>query len=194
MSTSPDEIDAALVAACFRQIAAQGWARLSIPLAAHEAGIALDIARTRLPTRYDLLRRFGAMADAAALKGAVAEGPVRDRLFDLVMRRIDVLQTHRDGVRALLRAIPFDPAAALLLARANLCSMDWCLAAAGLPARPHAAGLMAVWAWTVRAWDRDDSEDLAATMAALDRALDRAEQVAGRFARSSPPQEPAHAE
>ena len=36
----------------------------------------------------------------------------------------------------------------------------------------------AVWLATLRAWTRDDTADLGATMAALDRALDRAEQVA----------------
>lgn len=197
MSTPPDETDAALVAACFAQIAAQGWTRLSIPQAARDAAIPLDQARARIPDRCALLLRFGALADAAMLKGAATEGPARDRLFDLVMRRIDYLQSHRDGVRALLRALPFDPPAALLLAGASLRSMTWLLAAAGLsgrlpPAPLHAAGLLAVWAWTVRAWEKDDSPDLAATMAALDRALDRAEQAATRLAPK--PQEPPHAE
>ena len=196
MSTPPDEIEPALVAACFARIAAQGWTRLSIPQAARDAAIPLDAARACIPDRCALLLRFGALADAAALKDAATEGPARDRLFDLVMRRIDFLQTHRDGVRALLRAVPFDPPAALLLAGASLRSMTWLLAAAGLSGRLHAAGLLAVWAWTVRAWEQDDSPDLAATMAALDRALDRAEQAAARLAPKPPPepQEPPHAE
>ena len=43
----------------------------------------------------------------------------------------------------------------------------------------RAAGLLAVWGYTVQAWQRDDSADLSATMAALDRALTRAEQAQG---------------
>ena len=39
--------------------------------------------------------------------------------------------------------------------------------------------MLAVWGWTVRAWERDDSQDMAATMAALDTALGRAERAAG---------------
>ena len=39
-------------------------------------------------------------------------------------------------------------------------------------------GLVAVWLWTLRAWERDDSTDLSPTMAALDQALSRAEQAA----------------
>ena len=199
MDASPDrDTDAALVAACFEQIAANGWARLSIAQAARAAGIPLDLARRRLPGRCAVLLRFGALADAHALKDAPAEGPPRDRLFDLVMRRIDFLQTHRAGVIALMRAVPFDPPAALLLASASLRSMCWLLEGAGIGAAGpkgglRAAGLLAVWGWTIRAWERDDSQDMAATMAALDSALGRAERAAGwlepRPAAEPPPQE-----
>lgn len=183
MDDAPD-IDAALVAACFEEIAARGWARFSIPAAARAAGLPLDAARRRIPDRCALLLRFGAMADAFALKDAPAEGLPRDRLFDLVMRRIDFLQAHRAGVIALLRAVPFDPLAATLLASASLRSMVWLLEASGCGgAGPRgslrAAGLLAVWGYTVQAWQKDDSPDLSATMAALDRALSRAEQAAG---------------
>ena len=109
---------------------------------------------------------------------------MRDRLFDLLMRRIDALQAHRAGVLALLRALPADPPTALLLALATRRSMRWMLEAAGIPTRGihgelRVKGLVAVWLWTIRAWRADDNEDLAATMAALDAALRRAEQAAG---------------
>jgi ubiquinone biosynthesis protein COQ9 len=181
MDDAPD-IDAALVAACFEEIAARGWARFSIPAAARAADLPIDAARRRIPDRCALLRRFGAMADAFALKDAPAEGLPRDRLFDLVMRRIDFLQGHRAGVIALLRAVPFDPLAGALLAGASLRSMAWLLEASGCGGGPvplRAAGLLAVWGYTVQAWQKDDSPDLSATMAALDRALSRAEQAAG---------------
>lgn len=38
---------------------------------------------------------------------------------------------------------------------------------------------MAIWFWSVRAWQRDESEDLSTTMAAVDSALNRAESMAG---------------
>jgi hypothetical protein len=41
-----------------------------------------------------------------------------------------------------------------------------------------ALGLTGVWLATIRAWARDDSPDMGATMAALDSALDRAERIA----------------
>ena len=177
-------LDQALIAAGFAQIAARGWHRFNVAEAAREAGLPLERARRRIGCRAQFLTRFGRLADTAALTGADTEGPTRDRLFDMLMRRIDALQTHRDGVIALLKAVPLDPPAALLLANASLTSMGWLLAAAGLEAggpigQLRRKGLLAVWLWTVRAWQTDTSEDLAATMAALDQALDKAEHVAG---------------
>ncbi|MFC7609047.1 hypothetical protein [Teichococcus aestuarii] len=62
-------------------------------------------------------------------------------------------------------------------------SMQWMLEAArieagGLQGLLRVKGLSAVWIATLRAWEQDDSQDLGPTMAALDRALDKAERVA----------------
>jgi ubiquinone biosynthesis protein COQ9 len=192
------EFDRALITAAFDLAAQRGWHRISVAAAARHAGLALDRARARFPGRMVLLLRFGRMADRAALAGAAEEGATRDRLFDILMRRIDVLQNHRAGVLAVMRALPADPAAALLLATTNLCSMGWMLEGAGISAVGplgllRAKGLLAVWLWTLRAWQRDASDDLAPTMAALDQALVRAEQAAN-WLRSRPPVRPASPE
>ena len=159
---------------------------------------ALASASPAVPT---ILVRFGRLADQAALADAAADGPVRDRLFDLLMRRIDTLQSHRAGVLALLRALPAEPPTALLLALATRRSMRWMLDAAGVPTAGvrgelRVRGLVAVWLWTIRAWRADETEDLAATMAALDAAL-APRRTGGRMARLAqrarpePPAEPA---
>ena len=134
--------------------------------------------------------RFGCIADQAALAEVSGEGSVRDRLFDLIMRRIDVLQAHRAGVLALLRALPCEPPTAMLLACATRRSLRWLAQAAGvelsgLRGELTLRGLVAVWLWTLRAWERDASADLSATMAALDTALGRAEQAV-RWLRGHP--------
>jgi ubiquinone biosynthesis protein COQ9 len=185
MNTScVSDIDAKLVAACFEQVAVHGWRRLSIPRAARDCGIPLDVAQRRVPDRFVLLMRFGAQADAHALKDAAREGECRDRVFDVVMRRIDFLQSHRPGVEALLRALPLDPLCSLLLASLTPRSMAWLLAASGVDSsgtfgRIRIAAMVSIWTWTLIAWRRDSSADLVATMAALDGALRRFEQADG---------------
>ncbi len=180
---SDTDFDKALVNAAFRLAGEQGWAAVNVTTAARAADLSLVEARERFPSRAAILLRFGRLADQAALEDAPAEGPVRDRLFDLLMRRFDVLQNHREGVKALLRSLPADPSTALMLASATQRSMRWMLQAAGEPATGprgelQVRGLMAVWLWAMRAWDRDDSPDLSGTMAAIDTALQRAERVA----------------
>jgi hypothetical protein len=183
---SDTAFETALIGAFFRLIGEQGWRRATVAGAALAAGLPLDQARMQFPGRAAVLLRFGRMADQASLAAATIEGTARDRLFDLLMRRFDVLQNHRAGVLALMRALLREPRTAVLLACATKRSMGWMLDAAGVETRSlrgelHVRGLVAVWLWALRAWKRDESADLSGTMAALDMALRRAEQAAGWF-------------
>ena len=183
---SDTEFDNALVAAAFALGAEKGWRHVSVAAAANHAGLDLARARGRFACTGAILRKFGQMADQAALTGALTEGSVRDRLFDSLLRRFDFLQTHRDGVLALMRFLPFCPPLACVLAELNIASMGWLLEgagvdAAGLRGALARRGLLLVWAYGLRAWANDETEDLTATMAAVDKALARADGLAARF-------------
>jgi hypothetical protein len=183
-----DGFDRALIGAWFALVADSGRRFPTVAAAAHEAELSLARARWRFPARASVLMRFGRLADQAALTGVMTDAAVRDRLFDVVMRRIDQLQAHRAGVIATLRMLPANPPLALLLAAATERSMRWMLDACGvrtggLTGGWRAHGMVAVWLYTVRAWERDESADLSATMAALDRALKQAERASAWLAR-----------
>lgn len=185
-----DAFDEAMVAACLRTAAAVGWSGLRMATAARGAGLSVARARMRFPCRGTVLVRLGRLADAAALAEASSDGNAHDRLFAMLMRRIDVFQTHRDGVLALLSALPFRPRTTLFLGALTLRSMRWMLDAAdvdttGPLGRLRVKGLAAVWLWTMRGWQRDETTDLSTTMAALDQALTRAERYAGWLPGSS---------
>jgi hypothetical protein len=175
------EFDRAAVGAVFGQAALRGWQEVSLVEAGQDAGLDLVRLRRRFPSRGAVLMRFGEQADGAALSG-VPSGTPRERLFDIVMNRFEALQAHRDGVRALLSALRTDPVTSMLLYAGTLRSMKWLLEAAGVPASGvsgglRAHGLLAVWLYSLRAWEQDDSPDLSSTMAAVDRGLDRAMQA-----------------
>ena len=100
-------------------------------------------------------------------------------------------------IEVLGRELPTDPLAALAAGAGLLRSMAWMLQAAGIAAdglggavavKLTAAAYMA----TIREWLRDDSVDLAPTMAALDRRLRGIERWYGRGGR--PPRPVAEAE
>ena len=191
------EFDDALIGAVFSLAADVGWAKTSVAAAARAAGLPLERARTRFPGKNAVLLGFGRMADRAALAHAAGEGSSRDRLFDATMRRIDVLQAHRDGVLALRQYLPTRPLVSMLVGLGTLTSMAWLLEASGIPAQGPAGalrvqGMNAVWLFTVRVWMTDDSGDLGGTMKALDKALDQAVRAEGWLggAGSSGPVEP----
>jgi ubiquinone biosynthesis protein COQ9 len=180
------DFDETLVTAAFALAADEGWHRVTAAAAARRAGLDMVMARERFGATGAILLKFGQIADARALAHALSEGPVRDRLFDTLMRRFDYLQAHRAGVVALFKYLPSQPVMALLLARTTVQSMGWLLEAAGEASTGpvgavKARGLAVVWGLGVRAWIDDESEDLTATMAAVDTALNRADALVARF-------------
>lgn len=186
----------ALLSAFWRSLASSGWHGLTMRAIASEAGLPLSDLRRQAASPLHLLAAHQRAVDGAVLEGTVEDpgSTPRDRLFDVLMRRLDALQPDRAGVVRLLRDLPRAPLLALWLAPRNAGSMAWMLEAAGLEAAGPAGllrvqGLTAVWLATLRAWEKDESEDLSATMAALDRALDQADRVA-RWLRMAPAESP----
>jgi AcrR family transcriptional regulator len=177
--------DSSLVAALWRVIAQHGWPGMSMRRLAAEAGLETAGLRDRFPTRLDLLLLHGRVMDQAVLAGTIPGqgGSARDRIFDVLMRRLDAMQPHREGILRLFEDMRRDPLLALALAPHIGIAMRWMLDAAEIEAksceaRLLALGLTGVWLATIRAWARDDSPDMGTTMAALDAALDRAERIA----------------
>jgi len=186
-STGPAPVsDSVLFDTFWSLVAEQGWQQLSMQAVASRSGMTLAELRARAPYKGALPLMFARAVDEAVLRDnpTVATGSARDRLFDVLMRRIDALQPHRDGVIRLGRDMRTDPMLTLMLAPQLGASMAWMLEAAGIESSGFKGalrvnGLSGVWLATLRAWEKDEGQDLGGTMAALDRALDRAAQIAG---------------
>lgn len=174
-------LDAALAEA-----AAVGWRHLSMNAIAIRAGLALGDVVGEAPTRAHLVARLLDRLDKrmlTAVKAIDESDNVRDRLFDVAMKRFDAMNADRDGFHAVLTGLRFDPpAAALALCRADRTAAAMLAAAGvspdGLLGYARIQGMKVVLLCAVRAWMDDDSADLSKTMAALDRALERAERLA----------------
>jgi AcrR family transcriptional regulator len=196
-SVDPDRIvDAALAL-----IATQGWRQVSLAAVASEAGVPVLQVYRLFPSRTAILcgfvRRIDETVLAEPVDGEAGEKP-RDRVFDLLMRRFDALRPHRGALEVLQRDLPRDPVSALALGGAALCSMRLMLEAAGI-ATHGIGGVIAVkltaaaYLATGRTWLRDESPDLAPTMAQLDRRLRGIERWLAPTGRSSGYQEEAEA-
>lgn len=174
--------------------AEKGWRDLALGDIAAAAGLSLAGLYALYPSKAAILGAYSRSVDEAMLaEAATAEGDgppesAKDRLFDLLMRRFDKLDAHKAGLLRIAEDNSRDPLSlACSLARLNR-SMAATLEAAGISAeglggRVRVKGLSAVYLTGLRAWFRDDSEDKAKTMAALDRALSRAERLASGLGR-----------
>ena len=171
-------LDAALELA-----ASDGWTRLTLGRIAAAAGVSLAELYRHYPSKPAVLAAFVARIDeamAAPVGEALTEESARDRLFDVIMRRLDALAPHKQAVRAILRDARCDPVM-LCAGQAPLRrSLAWMLDCAGLSGSGlfgvvRLKGLALIYLATLRVWLRDDSEDLGRTMAVLDRQLRGAE-------------------
>jgi AcrR family transcriptional regulator len=167
----------------------RGWRRLSLADIAAASGLPTDRVYDEVRSKEGILEAFARHIDRQVLKEPVGmDGTVRDRIFDLIMRRFDALDPYRGAIRAILQDTFGDPLAAL----SGLCavhrSMSLTLEAAGVSAsgplgRLKANALSALYLRTLYDWLRtadDESDDR--IMAQLDRALTRAERIATSLA------------
>jgi AcrR family transcriptional regulator len=154
---------------------------------ARAAGVSLAELRDEFGSTFAILAAYVKQVDRAVLAGEdadMAEEPPRERLFDVLMRRIELLTPHKEAVRSLMRSAMRNPGLALALQRLGLRSQQWMLTAADIGAAGplgfvRAQGLAVLFASVLRTWVDDDDPGLARTMAALDRALARGQRWSG---------------
>jgi AcrR family transcriptional regulator len=154
---------------------------------AREAGVSLAELREMFGSTLAILSALTKEIDRQVLAGGdaeMAEESPRERLFDVLMRRIEILEPRKDAVRSLLRSCARDPGLALALNGFVVRSQYWMLAAANIDAAGargtlRAQGLALLFASVLRVWVNDDDPGHAQTMAALDRGLARAQRWSG---------------
>ena len=190
----PPSVSDKIIEAMLACIVRQGWRRLSLADIAAEAGLPILRVYRSFQSKPAILCGFFRRIDEAVLAVPPDSEPderPRDRVFDLLMRRFDALSPYRAAIEVLGRELPMDPLAALAAGAGLLRSMRWMLEAAGIPGE-GLGGVVAVkltaaaYVATARVWLRDDSPDLAPTMAALDRRLRRVERWYGSGRRREP--------
>jgi AcrR family transcriptional regulator len=176
-----------IVAAFLTLLADQPFEDIGLADIAAQAGVSLAQMRAEFSATFGILAAFIKATDHAVLAedlSDMAEEPERERLFDILMRRLEILAPHRDAIRSLLRSARRNPPLAMALNRLAVRSQQWMLTAAGIAAvgprgMLRAQGLAVLFGSVLRTWVNDDDPGQARTMAALDRALGRGQRLAG---------------
>jgi ubiquinone biosynthesis protein COQ9 len=178
-----------IVEAAMRLAAERGWSALTLDEIAGAAGCNLAEFRREFQGKAQILTAFTRAIDDAVLAkiGRAEPGAApRDRLFDVLMTRFEVMAPYKPALRRIMADLRFRPGESLVQAGAAGRSIYWMLAAAGLNADgPRGAlrvpGVMGIYARSFDIWLEDDDPGMARTMAALDSRLRRGERIAQRF-------------
>jgi AcrR family transcriptional regulator len=184
----------ALRRALLHLVETQGWIDLSFAEIAEQAGVPIAEAHRIYPSKTAVLLGLTRAIDERILTSLAAdalEGSAKDRLFDIVMRRFDVLKADRNAYRRLMRQLPATPGAFAALLCQLRRSLSLTLEAAGISASGlkgalRLKGLLAIYVAGLRAFANDESEDLAKTMAEIDKRLGQAERLSEMLQRRRP--------
>jgi AcrR family transcriptional regulator len=175
-------IDALMALVAERSIEEVGFADI-----AGRAGVSLADLRQEFGGKLAIVAAYVKDIDRKVLAGGdadLAEEPPRERLFDVLMRRLEALAPHRAAIKSLMRSARRHPSFALALNSLAVRSQQWMLTAANIDAAGprgwlRAQGVAFLYARVLRTFVEDDDPGLARTMAALDRTLGRGQRWSG---------------
>lgn len=168
-------------------LAEQPFEEIGLADIAGRARLSLSQLRGEFGSTMAILAAHMKDVDRAVLSGGDAdmeEESPRQRLFDVLMRRFEILAPRKEAIRSLARSARRHPGLALALNTLAVRSQQWMLTAAGIGASGpvgalRAQGAALMFAHAAGVWLDDDEPGLDRTMAALDRGLASGERWAG---------------
>src|SRR5919201_964054 len=107
------------VRAAFDLAQQRSWGEISLADIAQAAGLSLADLRREFSCKSDVIRAFQSEVDAEVLakaKAATPEQSPRDRLFDLIMTRFEVLGPYKLALKRISSYLCCHPGEASLLA------------------------------------------------------------------------------
>ena len=152
------------------------------------ADVSLADFRDAFPSKGAVLAGFSKRIDRIVLEAhtdELATEEPKERLFDVLMRRLDAMKPYREGLREVTQWLRREPLSALAVNQVVVNSMRFMLEAAGIESEGGAGalklqGLALAWSRVLGVWLDDEEPELSKTMAALDRELTRGERIASR--------------
>ncbi|WP_424362351.1 TetR/AcrR family transcriptional regulator [Methylocystis parvus] len=176
MSARNRVIDAAL-----RLAARRDFGDVSLTDIAHEADISLAEMRDLFPSKGAIIGGFNRKIDREVLE-AVSEqdshDPARDRLYEVLRKRLEALEPYRDSLSSIARWAARDPLTGTALNRETVNSMRFMLEAADIDCDGPVGslklqGLALAWGRVLDAWFQDG---FSFALETLDREIARGER------------------
>ena len=169
--------------------ATRPWKEITLPQIAAAAGLSLADISSCVSSKAEILRLFQRHNDQqflASLETGPLEGEPHDRLFDAMLRRIELLTPHKAAIRNIAADPADSPIEWLIIACSAIDTQNWIVTAAGIDhygmrGEVHKLGLAKIYRDVLKVWLDDDDPGLARTMASLDRKLRDAGAMARRL-------------
>jgi len=168
-------------------LAEQSFEDIGLAEVAGRASLKLSQLRAEFGSTLAIFAAHTKDIDRAVLAGGdtdMTDEPPRERLFDVLMRRLEAMAPYKEAVRSMLHSARRNPGLAFALNCMAVRSQTWMLEAAGINAAGRKGALRAqgaalMFARVLSVWLHDDDPALDRTMAALDRGLASAERWSG---------------
>jgi ubiquinone biosynthesis protein COQ9 len=179
-----------LVATALSMIESGGWHGLSLANLARQSKLPVETVFQLCPDKHALLKLIGTNINIAAVKRMSEPGdnePARDRAFDAVLVVFEAMADYKPALAVIYKELRADPSTWIDLAPVFVRSAEWIADNAKLPTNGlHGLAttrvIAALLVETFGVWI-DDGEDLAKTMAHVDRRLRSAESWLNTFRR-----------
>jgi AcrR family transcriptional regulator len=176
-----------IISAMLELLAEESFESIGLSDIAKRASVSLAQLRQEFSSTLAIIAAHIKDTDHKVLAGVdpdMAEEAPREKLFDVLMRRLEILSPHRQAIRSLMRSASRNPGLAFALNGLAVRSQSWMLNAAdikvaGTQGMVRAQGLAMLYACVMRTWVDDEDPGLARTMAVLDRELSRAQRWSG---------------
>jgi len=185
---------AKIVDALMELAAEQRFEDISIRDICKRANVSLADFRDSFPSKGAVLAGLSRRIDRAVLSqdsDELSDESPRERLFDILMRRLEAMAPYREGLREATAWLRREPMAALAMNGVVMTSMRFMLEAASIEldgggaAAVKLQGLALAWSRVLNVWLDDDDPGLSKTMAELDRELTRGERAVSAVDRAN---------
>jgi len=178
-----------ILSAALDVAASHPWEFVAVKQIADAADLKVDEVTARFQTKSDIVAAIIDVLDTEVeevFSVVDEDAPMRDRLFDVLMERIEIANQNRAAHISFFKSFGWTKEAScsdIALLKSSMTRMAKCagMDTEGLFGGMYLGGLSLAYLWVLLTWVNDASPDLGKTMAELDRTLGRAESLVNYF-------------
>ena len=160
------------------------WKSISINMICDTLKLNKKKISSNIKSKKDLLKHINQYFDDLILVKikSVEKSTPKDMIFEIFMLRFDLLNCYRSSIEKIFKAFKYNPKNFIILIPSFINSIEIMAKSSnietkGIVGTMKVKGLMVIYFSTFLTWVKDESISLDKTMTALDRYIEKAEQI-----------------